>query len=1082
MAEDAAKPPPPLYPDFEEVEYSVYGFECDEWEEIPYPTGPDWFTDDERDRRNENADQYEKNGGTPTAWARYLALGFFGFEDCSKFEEIWDNFDADPLAVHKVIWYQFTYFLDREFDIPDKLYAWASEYSREYILYHDPELLPIDTFAPMAQWKRANIDADTSMEDAESDEDADDTVGWNLVPLRGRRKNSPERALDEMNTPTVVPAKEVPTKQGVQNPYQQKNDFKTRYDKVVKPASQPPNMETVQEDEEVQDDIASDALTIPSSKDGSIAKWSVDTQQARSAPFPTVAVNDGTHRVKIKWTIDKTLLLKYEQDKSQLNAALKKLLTSIFDDNDGMMYRWESENLTQSALVSSLSGEGIRDYVTPKIAFIKSTSQIILGVRYGFTENPHKWQNEGNKAKLLKTQKISIHISNSTTTGGTEVTAGYILLKAPNTTSTHRYTQAIRNKLPDVTPYFNIDRFRKTPMDQTIPHLVVLCGENHVTTVCQALSKLLTGKESAVFLPRYAFSAMTDDQVRDQFEFHGKWLKSLKAFQLAPIIFHLDQERIEYFNDGRVLRRSTREWAASLKLPTGESALCDVVNGTKEKKALLLAPSHYTDNAKEELRLYRLRIAPPSHREARFRDRVPDLPDEIHIQTAANLNVSFMANLLAADVWKALPESKQPPAHQGNKPGKQKKKKMKPKKPPENAWDVPLANKSDKSTGSAPAAAATINIATDETNDSGDDSTIISGTTSLGTTEDLSTASTQSLTVASETLFQAKMRELETKTKNKLKALEVTSKNSANQLSSLETKFNLFTIETSAKISKVGAEVKEVAKSLSASVDTQTEMSNMLTTIQANNVVQFRQVENYLLQNSENVDSLTDSITDIRKAMAKIFKLMKKDLGFRKQATSNRRSSKSYSTPPAAMEDDDRKPPAIDNPPGKGKGKGLNRSPPPKRPRSCDKGTAGVFSIIDGSIDNGLDDTDMKSEHSSVCDTTFNDQESEATCDDEDAAATLEASEDEGADDEYDDDGFSDSDGLPTNLQARFEDYGSAEEQEDSEFPPLPYQDDFTNRSFDVTNQTITTQHQTKPAPLDPQYTTTMGPAGAADK
>ena len=197
MAEDAAKPPPPLSPDFEEVEYSVYGFECDEWEEIPYPTGPDWFTEDERDRRNENADQYEKNGGTPTAWARYLALGFFGFEYCSEFEEIWDNFDADPLAVHKVIWYQFTYFLDREFDIPDKLYAWASEYSREYILYHDPELLPIDTFAPMAQWKRANIDADTSMEDAESDEDADDTVGWNLVPLRGRRKNSPERAPDK---------------------------------------------------------------------------------------------------------------------------------------------------------------------------------------------------------------------------------------------------------------------------------------------------------------------------------------------------------------------------------------------------------------------------------------------------------------------------------------------------------------------------------------------------------------------------------------------------------------------------------------------------------------------------------------------------------------------------------------------------------------------------------------------------------------------------------------------------------------------------------------------------------------------
>ena len=134
-----------------------------------------------------------------------------------------------------------------------------------------------------------------------------------------------------------------------------------------------------------------------------------------------------------------------------------------------------------------------------------------------------------------------------------------------------------------------------------------------------------------------------------------------------------------------------------------------------------------------------------------------------------------------------------------------------------------------------------------------------------------------------------------------------------------------------------------------------------------------------------------------------------------------------------------------------------------------------------------MEDTDMKSEHSSVCDTTFDDQDSEAndseaTCDDEDAAATPEASEDEGADDEYDDDDFSDSDGLPTNLQERFEDYGPAEGQEDSEFPPLPHQDDVTNRSTEVTNQTITTQHQTMPAPLDPQYTKAMGPAGAADK
>ncbi|KAI2495029.1 hypothetical protein MHU86_19504 [Fragilaria crotonensis] len=121
MTDEAAMPPPPAYPTFEEVEHSVYGFECDQWEEIPYPDGPDWFTDSERNRRNENANRYQKYGGTPTGWARYLELGFFGYEDCSEFEELWSNFDNNPLAVHKAIWYQFMYHLDREFEISEKL-------------------------------------------------------------------------------------------------------------------------------------------------------------------------------------------------------------------------------------------------------------------------------------------------------------------------------------------------------------------------------------------------------------------------------------------------------------------------------------------------------------------------------------------------------------------------------------------------------------------------------------------------------------------------------------------------------------------------------------------------------------------------------------------------------------------------------------------------------------------------------------------------------------------------------------------------------------------------------------------------
>ena len=133
MTAEAAMPPPPAYPTFEEVEHAVYVFECDQWEEIPYPDGPDWFTDSERNRQNEHANRYQKYGGTPTGWARYLELGFFGYEDCSEFEEVWNNFDSKPLAVHKAIWYQFMYHLDREFEISEKLQEWMTNYSQPHL-------------------------------------------------------------------------------------------------------------------------------------------------------------------------------------------------------------------------------------------------------------------------------------------------------------------------------------------------------------------------------------------------------------------------------------------------------------------------------------------------------------------------------------------------------------------------------------------------------------------------------------------------------------------------------------------------------------------------------------------------------------------------------------------------------------------------------------------------------------------------------------------------------------------------------------------------------------------------------------
>lgn len=240
---------------------------------------------------------------------------------------------------------------------------------------------------------------------------------------------------------------------------------------------------------------------------------------------------------------------------------------------------------------------------------------MIFGLRVGFIKNPATWRNSEHMKSLFKRHKMEVLLSNSQSTSGKMVTAGYILLKAPNTTNVNRYTQYLRSRLPKTAPYFDIYRQKKTPMDQLIPHLTIQCGEKHVTPLCQALLPVLTGQGTALFLPRYALStAMTQDQVRQHFEFHQKWSRSLKAITISPQINHLDQQRVEYNDDGTTIVRSTREWATSLTEQDGHTpALCDVVNGTTDQKSYLLAPNHYWDQAQQHWRNYKSRLYPPSH-------------------------------------------------------------------------------------------------------------------------------------------------------------------------------------------------------------------------------------------------------------------------------------------------------------------------------------------------------------------------------------------------------------------------------------------------------------------------------------
>jgi hypothetical protein len=50
------------------------------------------------------------------------------------------------LTIHRIIWYNFLYHVDRDMDIAPKLYAWATKVSQPYLEEHDIKLLKMDTF------------------------------------------------------------------------------------------------------------------------------------------------------------------------------------------------------------------------------------------------------------------------------------------------------------------------------------------------------------------------------------------------------------------------------------------------------------------------------------------------------------------------------------------------------------------------------------------------------------------------------------------------------------------------------------------------------------------------------------------------------------------------------------------------------------------------------------------------------------------------------------------------------------------------------------------------------------------------
>jgi hypothetical protein len=886
MTEGTAPKPPSAFPVDLNPSHPMYGFETDKWVDQPIPKGPDWFSLQERYRRNANANGYKQHGN-PTNWNRYITLGLFVFDDCIDCDKAWSKMEEEPIMIHRAIWYNFMCHVDRELQVPDKLNAWATNISQPYLAHYDPTTLhETDTIGFL--WKEMHFMK-------ENMDTADDPIEW--IPVKGRRRSkSPpnQNDLTEMKSskeetgvslapgfnppPEDLPSNYRSVKPSNNNNKRNQETIRNSNRQQLKDWEKLPSVTTVCEEptEEIvkETTIEEPATKVPTNRNKT-ERISTSTkemihsksQQIRLPSHPNIPTNDGTHRITIKWkTMERNK--DYENDKSKLNEAIHKLVGDMFPEEFGVLYRWESEDLVMSNTANKMSNSEIRDFISPKITFVSASNQIIFGIRFGFTKTPSSWRNSETMKAMFESHQLEVSISNSTSTSGNMVTAGYILLKAPNTTHLLRYTKYLRSLLPDTAPYFDIHRYKKSPMDQLTPHLTIECGEKHVTPLCQALLPVLTGRGKALFLPRYAFSTMNNAKVRQHFQFHDKWAKSLKAITLSPMINHLDQLRIEYNEDGSTTERSAREWVSTLMEKDGTTpALCDVVNGSKDQKSYLVSPSHFLHEAQHQWNLYKSRLHPPSHREARFRDNLPGLPNVITIQKEIQSNVSFLEQMSMTEIWKqdtAYPSQEtQRPSQSSDQPNDSSNRTTQETRGRE-VWPALPERYRHRPVNS-----------TQTENDRSDiDSTSNSGRTSQsGIEEERSTTSTKSMTHGSGNNITNRFQELEYLLKRQHKEMEVSGKKYSVRLSQLERQFDRIE-EIDSRMSAFHLNLESANQKMEQTSKHQTKISNELHELKTDTSAQLSDMKNKTLSTMESQHTMSTTMLEMREQIEQLSKFM----------------------------------------------------------------------------------------------------------------------------------------------------------------------------------------------------------------
>jgi hypothetical protein len=539
---------------------------------------------------------------TPTKWVRYLTLGRYAM-DGFTFDSCIEEMSSDPLKLHCIIWYQYQYHLDHKLVIPFHLLSGASRCSQPYLTLHAESAIDLDTYKVTWQSYSRSLSLNNS---------------WSEVTSKLEKKKS-KRQASQSSTSNAA-ASSVGT--------------------GTKPATIPEETSTS------SNSTTQHAQGQPSNKHQDTPSVASDGKMSVLMPQSKVPVCDGTYRVIFKLKISDSGIMQRFRNPTTMKEEIHKFLNELFKDGDGSLYKWDQPGTDSSSLISTLSPNSVRQFISPSVTIMPSLSTVILPIRFGFAgKTPGAWRNTAETKEILTRYGATVTLSNSTTTSGKLVVAGYILLKAPMTTHRLRYLQSLRQMLPDNTPPFDILLHKRTPTDQLMPHLVAQCGESHVHSLSEALATILTGTQSALYIPRFAFEQMTPADASALFASHDEYVKALNWLSLYPLLSNLDRIRKEYNPDGSITERSTRDWARNIRTTDGKGyAQCDVVNGGTDQLCYLLFPPQDKEAAQAALDAYRRRLYPFTQREAKFRAEV-GAPPAIVLSKRVIANLDFIKNL-----------------------------------------------------------------------------------------------------------------------------------------------------------------------------------------------------------------------------------------------------------------------------------------------------------------------------------------------------------------------------------------------------------------------------------------------------